>query len=117
MLIRTDGTLDFVRPKNRKDFKINELYSLLSCTIIQLIDLHDPELVMIIDENGKLKKNSVRNEKATKIYMEGRLSYTDGVEKLKEMYPGFAVISVDEGDGLTDVIVGDVLICKRSEIK
>ena len=91
-IIKTDGTIIEVEPKNGKDFKLKELKDIVQGYIeIVSIGSHLNEKVerepwcMIINEEGKLIGLSL-NEKATELY-------------------------------INDIIVGDVLICPSSMIK
>lgn len=77
-----------VKPKSGKTFSLSELQSFVE-GYIEIVDLRDGK-IMIVNEEGKLK-NLPFNHAATKIYSE---IYTS-----------------------SDIIVGNVLICKSTEIK
>jgi len=89
-LIKVNGIKQEVIPKDKKNFKLPEMYNILNCKIIQFVRTKEGKL-MVIDEEGKLKddwRNNI-NTKATELYVHGEL----------------------------DPIVGDVLICQNKEIK
>lgn len=115
MLIRTNGTLDFVQPENNRDFKLEEFYTILSCTMIEVLNLKKPGFIMIINDDERYKDDPKPNVNATAIYMRGRLPFLEGVEQLKMMHPGLTIFAIEMVDA--DVIVGDVIICRRSELK
>ncbi len=88
-LIKTDGTVTEVSPRNGKDFTLSELRSLVECEWIEMVHLRDGSgRFLVVDEEGKLN-GKVRNEKATVLY--GLMPY--------------------------DYIVGNALLCKRGEVK
>ena len=59
----TEGEIIKVSPRNGKDFKLEELYTLLGCDYIEVLRLDDKNIV-VIDEEGKLNGRPV-NYKAT----------------------------------------------------
>lgn len=77
-----------VKPENGKTFTLEELYKIVDCSMVEFIYLK--EYIMIIDEEGKLNNKSV-NDVATYHF-----------RKLTEQH---------------DYIVGNALVCDRSEIK
>lgn len=88
-LIKTDGTVTEVVPKNGKDFTLEELQALIGCDWIEIVRMPGSDgSFMVVDEEGKLNGKEL-NEKATKMY--GRMPY--------------------------DYIVGDALLCKRGEVR
>lgn len=90
-LIDTDMTNVEVKPENGRDFKLEELYKLLDCEMIEIIHLggHFDGQIMIIDEEGKLTGKQ-RNRVATDIFMVDRT--------------------------WSDTIVGKALVCLDSEV-
>lgn len=82
-LIEPDGTKTIVEPADGKEFKLTELYALLHCEMIQILDLKDYDdishekraPVMIIDENGKLDGSQLNPDAS--ILMLGRLASDD----------------------------------------
>ena len=87
-LIKTDGSVTDVAPKNGKDFKLDELRELIGCEYIEIVRVpltHGK--ILIVDEEGKLNGKEF-NERATVIY-----------------------------GNILDYIVGDALMCDRGEVK
>ena len=90
-LYKCDGTVKDVEPKNKKDgFGLQELYDLIGCDLVECVNFSADEIA-ICDEEGWLKPNPQRNEKAN--------DYIIGV-------------SGDDWD-----ICGNVVICKTEEFK
>jgi|TARA_R100000093_G_C1937085_1_gene70763 hypothetical protein len=89
-LIKVNGTTETVKPRNGKNFTLNELYKLLNCKMIELVKTHD-DRTMVIDEEGKLNEMSwmMTNAHATIMYKYGA----------------------------DDPIVGDALVCDNRQIK
>lgn len=87
--IDTDGTMTEVIPNNGTDFQLEELYQLIDCQSILMVDTTNDDLVMVIDEEGNIKDEVKINHKATSQYQ-----YASHHS-----------------------IVGKVLICKRKMIK
>ena len=88
ILIRPDSSWIEVTPKNGKDFKLEELYSMLKCEYVELATIPYPNLYMIVDEEGWLKDTPVLNKLASRIY------------KIRK-----------------NAIVGTVLLCNHSQFK
>ena len=93
-LVLTDGTTRIIQPKNKHDFKLEELYTLLNCETIEVVyscALAEPQSnhdhILIIDEEGKLKHRP-KNELATKWYSQE-----------------------------SDFIVGDAILCHTSMLE
>lgn len=97
ILIKTDGTEEEVKPKNGKDFKLKEIYKLVGngCDMIQAIYLADYR-TMFMDEESKIRPvqgaSQTLNEKATKLLLAA-------------------------GGIPWDVVLGNVLICSKEEVK
>lgn len=87
VVIRTDGTMDALHPKNNKVFTLEELKSIVG-GYIEIIPLDD-FYSMVVNEEGKLLNLPI-NEGATRYYRKSR--NTD------------------------DFIVGNALICSNKEI-
>lgn len=89
VLLRSDGTSQKVMPdQSDGSFSLEELYRLIETDLVEVV--HLPKgFIMIVDEEGKLKARQV-NEAAT------------------------AVINVW---GNPDYIVGNALVCLRSQLK
>lgn len=86
-IYRTNGDVENVEPKNGTDFQLDELSSIVG-GYIEVLYLDDKE-ILICDEEGKLKGYPL-NVRATDIV---------------------------RSCGISDYIVGDVLICKTGEVK
>lgn len=89
-LYKTDGTEEEVTAANGRDFSLEELYKLIGCEWIQVIDISNTELLIFDEEAKPPHNNKPRNEKATARFLEFR------------RLPG-------------DYIAGDAVLCKRSE--
>ena len=87
VIIKTDGTITETKPKNGTDFSLEELRAAIGGGYIEVIRTVDDGRIMVLDEEGKLKKLPV-NPKATALY-----------------------------PNLADFICGDVLVCKRQMVK
>lgn len=66
-VIKTDGTIVEVKPKNGRDFQLKEMYELIGCDCIELV-YPNPTQVMVVDEEGWLRDNPIVNKKASAIY-------------------------------------------------
>jgi len=86
-IIKTNGTITEAKPKNGKDFQLDELKEAIGGGYIEVVRTTDDSMIMVLDEEGKLKRMPV-NPVATALY-----------------------------PNLADIIVGDVLVCKRAMVK
>jgi hypothetical protein len=71
-LLKTNGEEETITPENGTDFKIEELYTLLSCKMIEVVysqcsATRRRGMILIIDEEGKLCGKPI-NDQATEIY-------------------------------------------------
>ena len=82
------NTVEEVQPKNGVDFSLKELQGFVD-GYIEVVYLNDEE-IMVVNEEGRLLGLPI-NVAATLKYNEAR--------------------------GLNDLIVGNALVCKRSEVK
>lgn len=87
-IYKTNGEVLDIEPKNSKDFSLEELQAVVG-GYIEIAEMKGGEF-MVINEEGKLKGLPF-NEKATELYQ-------------KKVYQG-------------DFIVGDVLVCKKNQVK
>lgn len=110
-LIEENGDINEVTPiEPSKGFQLKELYAMLQCDMVEVVELQDGRL-MVIDEESKLKNNPVINKKATELFQKGRMSASEYKEKMKAIY-GNAFISIDSGDEEIDnSICGHALVC------
>jgi len=93
-IIKTTGEEISVVPENSKDFKLEELQTIVD-GYIEIVFLGPDSttkkpMILVINEEGKLNNLSL-NEKATEIYQNAVGPY--------------------------DVIVGDVLYCEHKQVK
>ena len=86
-IYKTDGTTVNVEPKNGSDFSLEELQEIVG-GYIEVLYLNDKE-ILVCDEDGKLKGYGL-NYEATKVV---------------------------QSNGISDYIVGDVLICSTKEVR
>ena len=56
-----------VLPANGRCFEMKELYALLNCEMVQVVEITD-ELILLIDENGKLAQPAYLNLLATYLW-------------------------------------------------
>ena len=87
-IIKTNGEVVEVQPKNGTDFQLDELQAIVG-GYIEVVGIHHGQLI-VCDEEGKLKGKD-RNNKATDLYRLRLLT--------------------------NDFLVGDVLICDQEQIK
>lgn len=67
-IIKTDGNIKYVKPKNNKDFSLEELQKIIGGHI-QIVKTKRGKL-MVINEEGKLLRLQ-KNRKATDLYEYG----------------------------------------------
>ena len=90
-LIKPDGTEITITPKNSSDFKLEELYQLIECDMVQMIRLADGR-TMWMDEESKLRTLPPEpNHKATQLLLRA-------------------------GGIPWDVVLGNVLLCSDKEV-
>jgi len=66
LLLKADRSERMVEPINGR-FDLNQIYSLIGCEVFQPIQLNDNRKVLLVDEDGKLKKLPI-NQRATKLF-------------------------------------------------
>jgi len=88
ILLKANGSRIEVEPKNGKHFTLEEVYKLIDTDQVELIATKNKGLVMLVDEDGKMKKKPY-NVKAT---------------------------SMANVRGM-DYVVGDVVICPKKLFK
>jgi hypothetical protein len=97
ILWKTDGTSVAVTPCNpKKGFTLEELYSLLSCDMVQTINgprVGERRTTAVLDEESKMKEGIPLNDRATRVFREGNLIFPN------------------------DYILGDVLLVFAGELK
>lgn len=72
-LLRADGTFSVVMPDNGKNFSLEEMQRLVG-GYIELVSAKKEDMILVINEEGKLQDEWIANERATK------LSRLDGVD-------------------------------------
>ncbi len=112
LFIETSGKVSRLAPANGKDFKLKELYALLECDLVEVVQMPG-NCIMIVDENGFANEKKF-NAKATILYQQTR-----DLEKHKaqlDMYKqlGFAVVSLGNQEGN---IVGNAILCHSKMLK
>ena len=91
-LLKASGEVVEIKPKNGTDFKLDELYKHLNCSLVEVISLNQDD-IMVVDDEGKLTSNNVINVNATMLAQENR-----------------AII-------FWDYIAGDAIVCNRKMIR
>ena len=91
-LLKASGEVVEIEPKNGTDFKLDELYKHLNCSLVEIINLNQDD-IMIVDDEGKLTSNNVVNVNATKLAQENQ-----------------AII-------FWDYIAGNAIVCNRKMIR
>lgn len=83
-----------VKPKNGTHFTLDELYTVLHCSMIEVLRMDDGSL-LVFDEEGKIGKVPP-------------LDVNVRASRLAHLHTGIAH---------DDYIVGDALLCNRSELR
>ena len=91
-LLKASGEVVEIKPKNGTDFKLDELYKHLNCSLVEVISLNQDD-IMVVDDEGKLTSNNVINVNATMLAQENR-----------------AIV-------FWDYVVGDAIVCNKKMIR
>ena len=91
-LLKVSGEVMEIEPKNGTDFKLDELYEHLKCSLVEVINLNQDD-IMVVDEEGKWASNNVINVNATVLAQENR-----------------AIV-------FWDYVVGNAIVCNRKMIR
>ena len=91
-LLKFSGDVMEIEPKNGTDFKLDELHKHLNCSLVEVININQDD-IMVVDEEGKLASNNVINVNATMLAQENQ-----------------AITS-------WDYIAGDAIVCNRKMIR
>ena len=91
-LLKASGEVMEIEPKNGTDFKLDELHKHLQCSLVEVINLNQDD-IMVVDEEGKLASNNVINVNATMLAQENQ-----------------AITS-------WDYIAGDAIVCNRKMVR
>ena len=70
-LLKASGEVVEIKPNNGNDFKLDELYKHLQCSLVDVISLNQDD-IMVVDDEGKLKANNVVNVNATMLAQENQ---------------------------------------------
>lgn len=90
-ILKASGEVMEIEPKNGTDFKLDELYKHLNCSLVEVINLNQDD-IMVVDEEGKYTSNVV-NVNATVLAQENR-----------------AIV-------FWDYVAGDAIVCNRKMIR
>jgi hypothetical protein len=117
IIYRANGTQEVVTPKNGNNFQLQELYSLLSCSMIEHVDIGNPNVTMIADEEGALRNDCVVNKEATKMFREahGITNPSEYMEQMRQQYGD--IIFVDHDNCEPFSVVGDVLVVSNDMLQ
>jgi len=81
-LIRTDGVMTECAPENGTDYELAQLYRMLDCQTVEVIELADTGWILVCDEESKCKAEEFIevNVKATELakYVLGPGDYIAG---------------------------------------
>lgn len=91
-LLKASGEVMEIEPKNGTNFTLDELYEHLNCSLVEVINLNQDD-IMAVDEEGKWASNNGVNLNATKCAQENQ-----------------AITS-------WDYIVGNAIVCNRNMIR
>ena len=91
-LLKASGEVMEIEPKNGTDFKLDELHKHLQCSLVEVININQDD-IMVVDDEGKLKANNVINVNATMLAQENQ-----------------AITS-------WDYIAGDAIVCNRKMVR
>ena len=91
-LLKASGEVMEIEPKNGTDFNLDELHKHLQCSLVEVININQDD-IMVVDEEGKLASNNVINVNATMLAQENQ-----------------AITS-------WDYIAGDAIVCNRKMIR
>ena len=70
-LLKASGEVVEIKTNNGTDFKLDELYKHLQCSLVDVISLNQDD-IMVVDDEGKLKANNVVNVNATMFAQENQ---------------------------------------------
>lgn len=109
-----DGKEINIQPENGSNFRLNELYKLLNCELVEVVYLNDDK-IMILDELGRLNDDWELNIPATELYLDGRMSRKEFKQLLEKSKAN--VIDVSSMEELPGCIAGDVIVCNSDEFR
>lgn len=91
-LLKVSGEVMEIEPKNGTDFKLDELHKHLQCSLVEVININQDD-IMVVDGEGKWASNNVVNVNATVLAQENR-----------------AIV-------FWDYVAGDAIVCNRKMIR
>ena len=91
-LLKASGEVMEIEPNNGTDFKLDELYKHIQCSLVEVINLNQDD-IMVVDGEGKWASNNVVNVNATVLAQENR-----------------AIV-------FWDYVAGDAIVCNRKMIR
>lgn len=104
-----------IKPKDGTDFQLEELYRLLDCSIIELVETFTGDL-MVIDGDGKeVKPKNVRATEMVPFATVGELKQMLAVQPSTFFFAPDDWLSLPDS-AKADYIAGDVIVCKQSEV-
>jgi hypothetical protein len=121
-LLRADGTKEDIQPANGTDFTFDELYPVLGCDDIEVINTGDPAMIMLGDEEARFKNDFLINREATRIFREsaGIPNTPEGARAyFNEVMAGMGdnVIFCGDREEEPYTIAGDVVYCPSVMLK
>ena len=70
-LLKASGEVVEIEPKNGTDFKLDELYKHLQCSLVEVMNLNQDD-IMVVDEEGNWASNNVIDVNATVLAQENQ---------------------------------------------
>lgn len=111
-LYRADGTSEDITPKNGVHFTIEELHRVLNCRTVELIRTGDPNMIMLGDEESRLRDDYSINIEATRIFRDSA-GIVNPWEHFKQVMANAPpnVIFCGDDDEEPYTIAADVIYC------
>lgn len=121
-LYRADGTQENIQPANGTDFKLEELYGLIGCDMVEVVGTGDPAMIFISDEEARCKDDFIINQEATRILREsaGIPNTPEGArQRFNEVMAGMGANEMFCGDRDDEpyTVVGNVIYCPSVMLK
>lgn len=112
-LIRPEGEIQLIAPKNNGWFTIRELQELIG-GYIEIVTIATGK-AMVIDEDGTFK-GLPSNPRATELYRLGREFYKEHIERMRRIAERSGAFVVTIGSGSLEVL-GTVIVCDKSMLR
>lgn len=116
VLIKANGEKTEVHPEDGRYFSLYEMYTLLNCNLIDIINLDDGRL-MVCDDEGKFSDDWEINMEATELFRAGRMTHTEFREYMKNLSEKENIVFIDATGDTLDCVAGDVLVCETHELE